>query len=383
MLTAEQQEIRGLAREFAERSIRPHSAHWDESGELGEGIFGDLSELGFLGMRVPEEFGGLGLDTVTYVAALEALAWGDASVALSVQIHSGPAVDLLLGHGSQAQKERWLPAMAAGECVAAFALSEEGSGSDPGSLETRARRVGDGWSISGTKRWVTNGDRAGMAVVFARTGEENEIGAFLVPREAEGYEVLDREKTLGFAASETVTVRFSDVQVGPEALLGDPGRGLAFALQALEIGRLGVAALALGIADAALEHALRYSGERVQFGRPIGHFGAIQEKLAGMVSRIHSARQTVLAAAARRDGPSPADGLSLAAEAAVAKLVATESAVWVADEAIQIFGGYGYMREYPVEKLLRDAKGTEIFEGTSEVLRWLVARVLLGVQSGT
>ena len=385
--TAEQLEIQSLARDFAEGELRPHSADWDAAQALGEDVFDSLAELGFLGMTVPEEHGGLGFDTATYLLVLEELARGDASVALSVAIHSGPVTSLLAHHGSEAQKARWLPRLAAGDAVGALALSETDTGGDPSSIDTRARRDeagqdGGSWILDGEKRWVTGASQAGLVVVFARTDEEDGIGAFLVDTSLDGVTVSGRETTMGFRASETARLRLEDVRVGSDALLGPADHGRTYAHEALDVARVGIAALSVGITRAALEHAIRYATEREQFGRSIARFGAIQGKLADMQQRVSGARalthrageavQALVNGGGPRTGP---DGLT--ARAAVAKLAASEAASWVADEAVQIFGGYGYMRDYPVEKLLRDAKGTEIFEGTNEVMRRVIARELL------
>ncbi len=273
MLTAEQLEIRSLAREFAAGEIRPHTAAWDEARALDDDVFAKLAELGFLGMLVPEAYGGLDLDPVTYLLVLEELAWGDAAVALSVAIQNGPVAGLLVRRGSDEQKQAWLPRLASGEVLGAFALSEAGAGSDPGRLTATAERDGDGWRLNGTKRWVTNGGRAGLVVVFARTSGEG-VGAFLVEPSADGYRVAGRETTMGLRASETATVELDGVRVGPDALVGDAGEGLSYALEALDLGRCGIAAQAVGIARAAMEHATAYALERQQFGQPIAEFDA-------------------------------------------------------------------------------------------------------------
>jgi acyl-CoA dehydrogenase len=385
-LTEEQREIRAMAREFAAGEIRPHAPGWDAGRELDSGIFSMLGELGFLGMRVPEEFGGLGLDLPTYLLALEELAWGDASVALAVAIHSGPVGHLLLRYGTEDQKRRYLPRLASGEILGAFALSEPEAGSDARSVATLARRQGEDWVLHGGKKWVTNGGLAGLVVVFARREEGEGMNAFLVERGTPGWEVRHREVTMGLAASETVEVELSDLRVGVEALLGEEGKGFSYALEALDVGRVGIGALALGVARAALEHARDYARERVQFGQPLAAFQATRFKLADMAVRIAAARSLVRLAAEALESPSsgnhpPGDqdpeGPSSRALAAMAKLTASEAALWIADEAVQIFGGYGYMRDYPVEKLLRDAKGLEILEGTSEIMRLVVARDVL------
>ncbi|MGI9627685.1 MAG: acyl-CoA dehydrogenase family protein [Longimicrobiales bacterium] len=378
MLSSEQIAIQALAREFADGEIRPHSAAWDGAGAFDDSVLAKLAELGFLGMLTPEEYGGLGLDVTTYLTVLEQLAWGDAAVALTVAIQNGPIPHLLLTHGSEEQRRSWLPLLASGERVGAFALSEPGAGSDPGSLSTTAVPKGDGWVLKGEKRWVTNGGRADMCLVFARTGDPNDgkpaIGCFIVDTSSAGYEVGRREKTMGLKASETVSVSLKEVEVGPEALVGDPARALGYALDALNIGRLGIAAQSVGIAQAALEHATRYAVEREQFGRSIAEFGAIRSKLANMATKTCAARALMMDVGARvgADGNGGASLPPYKAQVAMAKLHATEAATWVADEAVQIYGGYGYMRHYPVEKLMRDAKGPEIYEGTSEVLRMVV-----------
>ena len=382
LLTSEQLEIRALARDFAAGEIRPRSRGWDEAGALDEEAIGKLAELGFLGMLTPEEHGGLGFDVPTYLTVLEALAWGDAALALTVAIQNGPLPRLLQAWGTEAQQSAWLPRMASGEVMGAFAMSEAEAGSDAASLRTTATPSGDGWEISGAKRWVTNGASANVAFVFARTGERSDgrpaIGCFLVDTDASGYRVTDREKTMGLRASETVSVSLDGVHVAGDRLLGDPERGLSYALDALTIGRLGIAAQAVGIAQAALEHATSYAGERKQFGRPIAEFGAIRGKLARMATRVASSRALMLDVGARVGGDELRypGRLPLRAEAAMAKLAASEAATWVADEAVQIYGGYGYMRDYPVEQLLRDAKGTEIYEGTSEIMRLVIGESL-------
>jgi alkylation response protein AidB-like acyl-CoA dehydrogenase len=362
-------EIRAMAREFATAELRPHLEHWDAARRLGDDAFRQIAELGFFGMRVPEAYGGLDLDLPTYLAALEELSWGEPSIGLTVSIHSAFAVGLILACGSDAQKERWLPPLASGETIGCFALSEEQAGSDAAAVATRARRDGDGWVLDGTKKWVTNGRDAGVALVIARTSDEpgaRGLSAFLVPTDAAGYEVSARESTMGLRPVEVVTVQLRGVRLAADALLGEEGQGFRYAMQGLDVGRLGIAAQAVGIAQAALEHAVRYAGEREQFGHPIREFEAIQFKLADMATRVAAAR-ALLEHAAREPSTSAAS---------MAKLFASETAMFVTTEAVQIFGGYGYMRDYPVEKLMRDAKATEIYEGTSEIQRLVVARAL-------
>ena len=379
MLTPDQREIRELARDFAEGEIVPRAPAWDRNRAFDRDVLDKLAELGFLGMLVPPEYGGLGLDVPTYLVALEEIARGDASLALTVAIQNGPVPHILLTHGTEAQRSEWLPAFASGEKIAGFALSEAGAGSDPSGMTTTARRHGGGWTISCVKRWVTNGSRADVAVVFARTGTEGPrfpTGAFLVDTSADGYRVGRRETTMGLRASETVSVELDQVQVDGDRLVGGESRGLSHALGALDLGRLGIGAQAVGIARAAMEYATAYARQRRQFGRPIAEFGAIRSKLAVMATEIAAARALVVEGAlawesrdALADGGPP-----VTARSAMAKLFASETAARVTEEAVRIFGGYGFMREFPVERLMRDAKGTEIYEGTSEILRLVIGR---------
>ncbi len=382
MLTGEQKAIQGLAREFAEGEIAPRAAEWDSRGAFDRDILDRLAGLGFLGMMVPERYGGLELDLPTYLVAFEELARGDAALSLTIHIQNGPVPIILLEHGTDEQKSRWLPALASGEKIAGFALSEAGAGSDPASMTTHARQVDGGWEISGEKKWVTNGGLADVMLVFARTGRADgggrAIGAFLVDTDAPGYRVGRREKTMGLRASETVEVALQAVRVSDDRLVGNPSHGLKYALEALDLGRLGIGAQAVGIAGAALEHAIAYSRERHQFGRPIAGFGAIRSKLAAMATRIAASRALVMEGARvweNRAGGDVGD-VPVTARSAMAKLMASETAAWVTEESVRIFGGYGFMREYPVEKLMRDAKVTEIYEGTSEILRLVIGRSL-------
>jgi alkylation response protein AidB-like acyl-CoA dehydrogenase len=369
-------EIRALARQFAEAELRPHVEEWDREGHLDPAVLAQLGELGFFGMLVPEEHGGLGFDQGTYLVALEALGWGEPAVALTLSIHSAFAVTLLLRYGSDEQKSRWLPALATGERVGCFALSEEQAGSDAGAVSALAERDGDHWVLTGEKKWVTNGripgGPPGLAVLIARTapadGSKNSAGlsAFLVPTDADGWMVVARERTMGMRSLEVVTVRLDGLRLPADALLGGEGEGFRLAMEGLDLGRLGIAAQAVGIGQAALDHALAYGAEREQFGRPIREFEAIQFMLADMATKVAAARSLLERAAEERT-----TGWS-----AMAKLFASETAMAVTTDAVQIFGGYGYMRDYPVEKLMRDAKATEIYEGTNEIQRVVIARDL-------
>jgi alkylation response protein AidB-like acyl-CoA dehydrogenase len=350
----ELQEIRSLARDFAAAELRPHTEAWDAAGTLGEDVVGKLAELGFFGMLVPESDGGMGFDAATWVSALEELAWGEPAAALLV-MHSVLAADYLARFGTADARQAHLGGLAAGEAVGCIAFAEDG-----GELETRAERSGEGWRVTGSKQWVSNGDSAAVHLVLAAADDGPAV--FVVPA-GEGVAVQKRHSTLGFRPVSLVDVEY-DVTVPDSARLG---AGAAEAVEDDRLGRLSTAALAVGIAQAALDHALRYSGEREQFGRPIGSFEGIQRKLAEMATRTVAARGLVERAAADMDD---------AVFTAMAKLAAAECAMFVTTEAVQIYGGYGYMRDYPVEKLMRDAKATEIMHGPNEVQRVRIAEAL-------
>jgi len=378
VLTEEQQQVVALARDFAREHIVPHAARWDAEKHFDRPTIDRLGALGFLGLLVPEAYDGLGLDTVTYLLAVEEIAAADASIAVSVAVHNSLPTQMLLRHGTEAQKERWLKPMARGELLGAFALSEPDSGSDAAGLRARAVPSGEGWVLNGTKAWVSNGGTADVILAMVRTDQEGAprgargIGCFVVPAGAPGLAVGKPEDKMGLRASNTTTLVFEDLRLPGDHLLGDPSSGFIYALEALDNGRLGIAAQACGIARAALEHATRYAAERQQFGRPIREFEAIQFKLADMATRLAAARALLHEAARRKDAGEPATRW-----AAMAKLFCSETAMWVATQAVQVFGGYGFMRDYPVERLMRDAKATEIYEGTSEIQRLVIGRELL------
>jgi len=372
-------QILELARQFAEERLRPSAAERDANeGVFDAEIHRELGELGFMGMRVPEEYDGLDLDLVTYLYVLEELAWGDAGVAVSVSVHNSLPVSILLKRGSEAQKQLWLPKMARGEALAAFALSEAGAGTDAAALRTQATLEGDRWTLSGEKMWVTNGASADVVFTFARTDSAEDrkgsrgIGAFLIPQGTDGFTPGKKERKMGQRGSETVVLSLENVRLGPEHLIGEPGRGFSYALEALEGGRLGIAAQALGIASAAIDETYTYAYTREQFGQPVGTFQGMEFKLGDMVTRLEASRGLLeRAAAAHTVGDPRARRLS-----SVAKLFASETAMFVTREAVQAHGGYGYSREYPVERLFRDAKVTEIYEGANEIHRSLIARQL-------
>ena len=384
MWTTEQLEIRGLAREFAAGEIRPGSSEWDDARALPSSLWEKLGELGFFGMQVPEAHGGLGLDTATFLVALEELAWGDPAVAFPVALHNGTVVALLSSAGSEEQQAEWLPRLASGEYPGGWAVAESG-GDDLSEIVTRAVRDGDGWILSGRKSWVVMAEGACLMVVSARTGEgPDDVGLFLVERGTQGVVVGPPANTLGLRALPMVDVTFQDVGLPAGALVGSAAGGRALMEGVSAWKRLGLAAIALGIARAAAEHANVYAAERTQFGQSIAGFEAVQEKLGGMATRITTARALLQHAASAGEERAPAlEGGDIHTAAAMARIVAGETAEWVTSQAVQIFGGYGYMRDYPVEKLMRDAQATQILGGTPEVLRLLVARAMLEEASGT
>ena len=376
-LTEEQREIQRLARDFARAEIAPHTEMWDREAHFDRSIVGKLGELGFLGMLLPEEFDGLGLETTTYLVALEEISAVDASIGVTMSVHNSLPTQMILRYGSTEQKERFLRPMARGESLGAFALSEPDSGSDAAALNTQAVRDGDCWVLNGTKAWVTSGSNADVVIAMARTDSPGErrgprgIGAFIVTPDMPGYRIGKKEDKMGLRASPTVQLVFENLRVPAANLLGDPSSGFVYAMQSLDNGRLGIAAQAVGIARAALEASTAYAAERRQFGRPLKEFEAIQFKLADMAMRVTASRALLYAAAAARDRGEPITQFS-----AMSKLFASESAMWITTQAIQVFGGYGYVTDYPVERLFRDAKVTEIYEGTSEIQRIVIAREL-------
>jgi alkylation response protein AidB-like acyl-CoA dehydrogenase len=374
-LTEEQREIKNLAREFAAQEIAPFISDWDERAHFEPSLVKKMGDLGFLGMLLPEEYDGLGLDTSTYLVALEEIAVVDASAAVLMSVHNSLPTQMILRFGNDEQKKRFLPPMARGEMLGAFALSEPESGSDAASLTTQAVRDGDDWIISGTKSWVTSGSHAGAILAMARTDSSSErkgargIGTFIVTPDMPGFHVGKKEDKLGLRSSPTVQLTFDGMRVPNANLLGEKHMGFIYAMQSLENGRLGIAAQSVGIARAALEAATAYAGERIQFGTPIKEFQGIQFKLADMATRIAASRTLMHAAAKAKDR-----GEDVKQATSMAKLFASETAMFATNQAVQIFGGYGYVKDYPVERLFRDAKVTEIYEGTSEIQRIVIAR---------
>ncbi|VVD94559.1 acyl-CoA dehydrogenase [Pandoraea pneumonica] len=372
--TEDQRMIRDMARSFSSEQLAPNAAQWDRDCALPDAMVAQMGELGLLGMMVPEEFGGSYTDYTAYALAMEEIAAGCASTATMMSVHNSVGCAPILKFGNEAQRQRWLPELAAGRKIGAFCLTEPQAGSEANNLRTRAERRDGKWVLNGNKQFVTNGKRAAMAIVFAVTDPaagKRGISAFIVPTNTPGFEVGPPEHKLGIRASDTCPITLVDCAVDDDALLGEPGQGLKIALSNLEGGRIGIAALALGVARAAFEAALRYSGERQQFGKPIREHQSIANMLADMTTRINAARFLILHAAALRT-----QGLPCLSEASQAKLFASELAEWVCTHAIQIHGGYGYLQDYPVERLYRDARITQIYEGTSEIQRQVIARNL-------
>jgi len=376
-VTEARREIVALAREFARAHIEPHAAEWDRTHHFARDVIDELGKLGFMGIATPEAEDGLGLDTTTYLMALEEIAAADASLAVSVSIHCAIPTTMLLRHGTPAQRDRWLKPMARGEVLAGFALSEPDAGSDAASLRAQAVRDGEGWVLNGTKAWATNGGTADVMMVMVRTDRPEArkgakgISTFIVPTRTPGYRAARAEDKMGLRASNTAGIELENVRLPADALLGDEGMGFVYSMEGLVAGRLGIATQAVGIARRALELSVRYCAERKQFDQPLEAFEAVQFKLADMGTRIAAARALTHQAAAAKDA-----GQDVTVQASMAKLFASETAMWVTTQAVQLFGGYGYMRDFPVEKLFRDAKVTEIYEGTSEIQRLIIARGL-------
>jgi short-chain 2-methylacyl-CoA dehydrogenase len=374
-LTAEQAQVRDLVREFADQEIAPGAGERDEREELPLDIVRKLGELGICGVPLPEEVGGLGADAVTWALVIEELGRADASVAVTVSVASGLAGGIVARYGTEAQRQRWLPPIAAGEMLAGFGLTEPGSGSDAAGLRTRARADGDEWVIDGSKSFITNSGTpvTGFVIVACRTedGDQGGISTILVPSDTPGFRVGPPYRKLGWRSSDTHELSFEGCRVPGDHLVGEQGKGLGQCLAALDDGRISIAALSVGLAQGCLDASLAYAKEREAFGRPIGSYEAIAFKLADMSATIDAARLLTYRAAWRKDR-----GMPYTTEAAVAKLRASETAVDVAREAIQVHGGYGYTEEFPVARAFRDAKVLEIGEGTSEILRLVIARDL-------
>ena len=373
-LTEEQRMIRDMAREFARAQIAPNAQAWEKAAWIDDATVAKLGELGLLGMIVPERWGGSYIDYVAYALAVEEISAGDGALGTLMSVHSSVGCGPILNYGTPEQQDTWLPELASGRAVGCFALTEPHAGSEAHNLRTRAVLDNGDWVLNGTKQFVSNGKRAKIAIVFAVTDPElgkKGLSAFLVPTDTPGFIVDRTEHKMGIRASDTCGVTLRDCRVPAANLLGPRGKGLAIALSNLEGGRIGIAAQALGIARAAFEAALVYARERIQFDKPIIEHQSVANLLADMHTRINAARLLILHAARLRSAELPC-----LSEASQAKLFASEMAEYVCSKAMQIHGGYGYLEGYPVERYYRDARITQIYEGTSEIQRLLIAREL-------
>lgn len=374
-LNEQQKMIRNMVREFAEKEVRPRAAELDEKEEYPHGSLKKMAELGILGTIIPQEYGGAGLDNVTYSMMIEEISRACASTGVVTSVHNSLTAWPIMTYGTEEQKKKYLPILAKGEKIGAFGGTEPNAGSDLGAMQTVAELKGDKYIINGNKTFITSGPEAGIIIVFAVTDKEagsRGISAFIVESDFKGYSVGSIFEKIGINGSLTSELVFEDMEVPKENLLGKEGQGFKIALSTLDGGRIGIAAQAVGIAQAALDESIEYSKNRQQFGRPLAKFQAIQWMIAEMATKVEAARFLVRKASYSKD-----KGDRISMEAAMAKLYASETASWCADKAIQVHGGYGYTKEYPVERLYRDARITQIYEGTSEVMKMVIAGSLL------
>ena len=373
--TENQTMIAQMVRDFGAQHIKPHMMEWDETQEFPKDVFHKLGELGLMGVLVPQEYGGAGFGYVEYVTAIAELAKIDGSIGLSMAAHNSLCTGHILQHASEEQKHKYLPKLASGEWIGAWGLTEPNTGSDAGNMRTVAVLDGDHYVLNGAKNFITHGKTGNVAVVIARTGEVGDshgMTAFIVERGTPGFEAGRKENKLGMRASETTELIFTDCRIPKENVIGKVGDGFVQSLKVLDGGRISIAALSLGIVQGAYEAALQYSKERYQFNQPISNFQGISFKLADMATEIEAASLLTYRAADMKDR-----GLNVNRESAMAKLYASEVSVRVANEGVQIFGGYGYTKDYPAEKFYRDAKLCTIGEGTSEIQKLVIARTIL------
>lgn len=374
-LSDEQRAIQEVARSFTQNEIAPVALHYDETQDFPHEIFQKLGELGFLGIMVPTELGGSGMGYMEYALIVEEIAKGCPSIALGVAAHNGLCTGHILRFGSEELKKQYIPALAKGEVLGAWGLTEPGAGSDAGGTQTTAVLNGDHYILNGSKNFITHGNVGKTAVIMAMTNREagsRGISAFVVDKSMEGFYATKKENKLGMRSSDTASLVLDNVRVPKENLIGNEGEGFVQALQILDGGRISIAALSLGLGEAALAHSIKYTQERHQFGKPLSAMQGIQFKLAKMATEIEASRLLIYKAAWMRD-----NGMPMAREASHAKLLASEMCVRAAEEAVQIHGGYGYTKDYPVEKLYRDAKLLTIGEGTSEIQKIVIARNIL------
>ena len=368
--------VRDEAKKFADDVLVPLAAKHDREGKIADDVYAKIAELGFWGLTIPEEYGGAGMGNKALVVVLEELNRACAATGVAVSVHNSLTCGPLMKHGTDEQKQRWLPKLASGECIGAYSLSEAGSGSDAAALAATATRDGDGWLLNGTKLWVTSGDRAGLILTYVRTNPDvpkaKGITAFLIPGDAPGLKVGKHEMKPGIRGSATVALVLDNVRLSDADVLGEADRGFPIAMDTLDGGRIGIASQAVGIGQACLDASIKYANEREQFGQPIGRFDAIQHKLADMSTRREASRLLVQRAAWLRDL-----GRDCNRASSEAKLMASTTANFCADEALQIHGGAGYTDHFEVERLFRDARITEIYEGASDIQRLVIARALL------
>ena len=368
--------IRDAARSFAREQLLPNAAEWDRTSTFPAAALAEMGKLGFMGMQVPEEWGGAGVDHVAYALPVEEIAAGDGSCSTIMSVHNSVVCMPILKFGTTEQKEKWLKKLAGGEMLGCFCLTEPQVGSEASAIKTRAKRDGNHWVLNGTKQFITSGGKADLAIVFAVTDPgrgKKGISAFVVPTSTPGYKVARVEEKLGLHASETCQIVLDDLRLTPEHMLGQEGEGYRIALANLEGGRIGIAAQAVGMARAAYEAALAYAKDRESFGKKIFEHQAVAFRLADMATQIEAARLLVLNAATLRDAGEPC-----LKEAAMAKLFASEMAERVCSDAIQVHGGYGYLKDFPVERIYRDVRVCQIYEGTSDIQRLVISRALAG-----
>jgi butyryl-CoA dehydrogenase len=377
-LSPEQELIRSSARDFCDREIVPFAREWDRAEAMDDAVVGKLAEVGYLGGTIPERYGGMALDTRSYTLVIEELGRADSSVRGVVSVNVGLVAKTVLRWGTEDQRAFWLPRLCSGETLGCFGLTEPGTGSDAASLTTTAKPDGDGWRVTGSKTFITNGLRAGLALVFARTGEPGPRGitCFLVGTDADGVARNEIKGKLGLRAQDTAELVLDGVRVDGDAVLGGEGEGFKVAMSALDVGRISLAAGCVGIGQGCLDASVRFAGEREQFGRSIAKFQLVQELIAEIAVDVEAARLLTWKAAAKADA-----GVRHTLESSIAKYFASEAAVRAANNAIQVHGGYGYIDEYPVGKFLRDARVTTLYEGTSQIQKLIIGRALTGEQA--
>ena len=366
--------IRQTARDFAEKNIRPHVLEWDEKQHFPVDLFKSMGELGFMGVLVPEAYGGAGLGYQEYITIIDEIAQVDGAIGLSVAAHNSLCTGHILQFGTEDQKQKWLPKLATAQWIGAWGLTETGTGSDAGGMDTTAKLEGDTWVLNGSKNWITHAISSDIAVVIARTGEKGDsrgMSAFVIEKGTPGFTAGQKENKLGMRASETAALFFDNCRIPQENLLGKEGEGFIQAMKVLDGGRISIAALSIGIANGAMKAAVGYADERVQFGKKIREFQGVGFKLADMATKIYGAELMTRHAAALKE-----EGKPMTQESAMAKLYASEISTEVSNEAVQVFGGYGYTKDYPVEKFYRDCKLCTIGEGTSEIQKVVITRNL-------